>query len=144
MRIGKLTQVSVLGPQSLSLEWDDKGSATIDLAAIIAEHTNLAPLSNTKEFECAAASDDGWSVEWPCGIDFGTSQLRRWADEQSGKVMPSRDFRSWMKRHRLSLNRAATALGLSRRTIAYYVSGEQPIPKTVMLATEGYDHRQAA
>jgi len=32
---------------------------------------------------------------------------------------------------------------LSRRTVAYYLSGEQPVPKTVMLATEGYDKRQA-
>lgn len=144
MSIGKLTRVAVVGPQSLSLVWDDKASATVDLAAIIAEHGNLAPLSNAKEFERAAASGDGWSVEWPCGIDFGTAQLRRWADEQSGKVMPAKDFRRWMERHGLSLNRAAGALGLSRRTIAYYVSGEQPVPKTVLLATEGYDHRQAA
>ena len=36
------------------------------------------------------------------------------------------------------------ALGLSRRTVAYYLSGEQPVPKTVMLATEGYDSRRAA
>ncbi|MEP7349664.1 MAG: hypothetical protein ABI668_06885 [Sphingorhabdus sp.] len=44
----------------------------------------------------------------------------------------------------MTLDRAVDALGLSRRTIAYYLSGEQPIPKTVMLATEGYDHRRAA
>lgn len=144
MSIGKLTQVAVVGPQSLSLAWDDKASATVDLAAIISARTNLAPLSNPKEFARAKASADGWSVEWPCGIDFGTVQLRRWTDEQSGKVMPAEDFRHWMDGHGLSLNRAAEALGLSRRTIAYYVSGEQPIPKTVMLATEGYDHRQAA
>jgi hypothetical protein len=33
---------------------------------------------------------------------------------------------------------------LSRRMIAYYLSGEQPIPKTVMLATEGFARRMAA
>ena len=144
MSIGKLTGLTVFGPQSLSLAWDDRRLATVDLTTIISARANLGPLSNPKEFARVVVSADGWSVEWPCGIDFGTAQLRRWADEQSGKVMPARDFRSWMERHGLSLNRAANALGLSRRTIAYYVSGEQPIPKTVMLATEGYDHRQAA
>lgn len=44
----------------------------------------------------------------------------------------------------LPLDRVAKALGLSRRTVAYYLSGEQPVPKTVMLATEGYDKRRAA
>jgi hypothetical protein len=29
-------------------------------------------------------------------------------------------------------------LGFARRTVAYYLSGEQPVSKTVMLATEGY------
>ena len=144
MSIGKLTGVKVMGPQTISLAWDDRQLATVDLAGIISARTSLAPLSNPKEFARVMASTDGWSIEWPCGIEFGTAQLRRWADEQSGKVMPAKHFRHWMDRHGLSLNRAADALGLSRRTIAYYVSGEQPIPKTVMLATEGYDHRQAA
>jgi hypothetical protein len=40
--------------------------------------------------------------------------------------------------------RASEALGLSRRTVTYYLSGEQPVPETVMLATEGYDKRRAA
>lgn len=42
----------------------------------------------------------------------------------------------------LTIDRSA-ALGLSRRTVAYYLSGEQPVPKTVMLAAEGYDGRRA-
>jgi transcriptional regulator with XRE-family HTH domain len=49
-----------------------------------------------------------------------------------------------MTRHGLTLDRAAEALGLSRRTVAYYRSGEQRVPKTVTPATEGYDERQAA
>ena len=93
----------------------------------------------------AVAAEDGWSVEWPaCGIDLGSAQLRRWADEQAGEAMPAEAFRAWVEGHGLTLDRAAEALGLSRRTVAYYLSGEQPVPKTVMLATEGYDKRQAA
>jgi hypothetical protein len=29
-------------------------------------------------------------------------------------------------------------------TVAYYLSGEEPVAKTMMLATEGYDKRRAA
>jgi hypothetical protein len=42
-----------------------------------------------------------------------------------------------MEAQALTLDTAAAALGLSRRMIAYYASGEKPIPKTVLLATEG-------
>jgi hypothetical protein len=58
--------------------------------------------------------------------------------------MPAPAFRAWMARHALTLDRAAEALDLSCRTVAYYLSGEQPVPKTVMLATEEYDKRRAA
>ena len=105
----------------------------------------MAPLVDPEVFHRIRVSEDGWSVEWPrCAIDFGAAQLRRWADEQAGEALPASDFRAWMERHGLTRDGAADALGLSRRTIGYYLSGEQPVPKTVMLATEGYDKRQAA
>jgi len=64
--------------------------------------------------------------------------------EQAGEIMPAMAFRAWIQRHGMTLDTAAEALGLSRRTIAHYLSVEQVIPKTVMLATEGYDGRKAA
>lgn len=144
MSIGKLTAVSTAGAQALALTWDDGRTAQVDLAGVIAGRTALAPLGDVAVFTGASLSDDGWSVEWSCGIDFGASQLRRWTDEQSGEVMAASAFRTWMESHAFTLDRAAEALGLSRRMIAYYLSGEQPVPKTVMLATEGFDRRMAA
>lgn len=144
MSIGRLTGVSVAGKQSLALTWDDGHTAKVDLAGVIEGRKALAPLADSASFGSVALSDDGWSIEWPQGIDFGTTQLRRWADEQSGKAMPASAFRAWMEAHNLTLDRASEALGLSRRTIAYFLSGEQPVPKTVMLATEGYAGRLAA
>lgn len=144
MNIGKMMKVSTSSPTALTLEWDDGRVSYVDLAQLVVSRPNLAPIADRAEFHQAALSADGWSVEWPCGIDFGAQQLRRWAEEQAGETMPAEDFRLWMDRHGLTLDRAADALGLSRRTIAYYLSGEQPVPKTVMLATEGYDHRRAA
>jgi hypothetical protein len=143
MSIGRIRSIASRGQSVLAVEWDDGHRAEIDLAPIIDAHPRLAPLADPDAF--AVAAEDGWSVEWPhCGIDLGAAQLRRWADEQAGEAMPRAAFRAWIERHQLTLDRAAEALGLSRRTIAYYLSGEQPVPKTVMLATEGYDKRQAA
>lgn len=144
MTIGKLKAVSITGGGTINVTWDDGHNSRIDLSMIIATRPALTPLANTHEFAEAAISQDGWSLEWPCGIDFGAPQLRRWADEQEGETMAADVFRLWVDGNGLTLDRAAQALGLSRRTIAYYLSGEQPIPKTVMLATIGYDHQQAA
>jgi len=145
MSIGRIESALTRGNSILSVAWDDGHRAEIDLGPMIAARAVLAPLGDPETFHRIGIAADGWSIEWPaCGIDFGAAQLRRWADEQAGEAMPAEAFRAWMSRHGLTLDRAAEALGLSRRTIAYYLSGEQPVPKTVMLATEGYDKRQAA
>lgn len=145
MSIGVIRSIATRGRASVAVVWDDGRRAQVDLAPIIAARSVLAPLADPGLFRRVTLAADGWSIEWPgCEIDFGSAQLRRWADEQAGETMPADAFRDWTERHGMTLDRAAEALGLSRRTIAYYLSGEQPVPKTVMLATEGYDRRQAA
>lgn len=144
MSIGKITGVTPVSALVISVAWDDNEMTAIDLAPIIAARTALKPLAQADEFAAVTVSQDGWSLEWPCGIDFGAPQLRRWADEQAGRIMAPAAFRAWVENHGFTIDAAAAALGLSRRTIAYYLSGEQPIPKTVMLATIGYDGRRAA
>jgi hypothetical protein len=43
------------------------------------------------------------------------------------------------------LKEAAEALGLSRRQVAYYASGEHEVPRTVLLACKGWEvERQVA
>ena len=144
MSIGKITSVSVTGPSTLNLQWDDGRRGQIDLSAIIAAHPALGSLTSADVFAGVAISSDGWSLEWLGELDFGSAQLRRWADEQAGETMPAVAFRNWIEAHTMTLDAAAAALGLSRRTIAYYLSGEQPVPKTVMLATLGYERMRAA
>jgi hypothetical protein len=142
--IGKITNVAVIGGKQLEIAWDDGHVAPVDLSEAIAAHKALAPLKKKGEFARASVSADGWSIEWPNGVDFGAPQLRRWADEQAGEIMRVADFRAWMDGYGLTQEGAAAALGLSRRMIAYYLSGEKPIPKTVMLATEGWAAREEA
>lgn len=143
MSIGRLDGLTVIGPAMLRLTWDDGHRGVVDLAAVAGARSALLPLLDPDVFAAATLADDGWSVDWPSGIDFGSAQLRRWAEEQAGEAMPADAFRQWIAHHGFTLDHAAEALGLSRRTIAYYLSGEQPIPKTVMLATIGFDRRAA-
>ena len=44
----------------------------------------------------------------------------------------------------LSLTDAAEALGLSRRQVADYASGEHDVPRTVLLACKGWEAEQLA
>jgi Protein of unknown function (DUF2442) len=138
MPVGKLKSLKVSGANTLDLIWDDGHAASLDLSAVIGGHKGLKPIKPAKAFAHAQLSKDKWSVEWPDGIDFGATQLRRWSEEQSGNVMPVADFQTWVKKHGMTLDTAAQALGLSRRMVAYYLSGEKPIPRTVMLATKGW------
>jgi hypothetical protein len=142
--IGKLTAVSAAGSQLLALVWDDGLTAQVDVSSIAQSHPLLHALQNSDAFAQVALSRDGWSVEWPSGLDFGAAQLRRWALEQKGELMSAEAFRKWLRSTNLTQDKAAEALGLSRRMLAYYLSGEKPIPKTVMLATEGYSARRVA
>jgi hypothetical protein len=71
MAIGKMVSLAVAGPGRLELEWDDGHGAAVDLGAVIAGHPGLKPIRAARAFAKAALSDDGWSVEWPGGVDFG-------------------------------------------------------------------------
>jgi Protein of unknown function (DUF2442) len=141
--IGKIASVGVSGDRRLEIGWDDGHVAPVDFSGVTEAHKALAPLKQKAEFARVKVSRDKWSLEWPCGVDFGVEQLRRWADEQAGEIMRVADFRAWMDEHALTQEAAALALGLSRRMIAY-LSGEKVIPKTVMLATEGWAGRVEA
>jgi predicted transcriptional regulator len=50
-----------------------------------------------------------------------------------------RAFLEWRMRHALSLSKAADALGISRRMVAYYSNGEKRVPKPILLACRGWE-----
>ena len=49
-----------------------------------------------------------------------------------------------MARNGLTLDAAAQELGLSRRMLAYYRSGEKPLPRTVALACKWWEAERHA
>lgn len=136
-----VTELRATGPLRLAATF--RGSRrewSVDLAPWIEGVVMLEPLRDPDLLAAVRLLDHGHTLEWPPGeIDMGGDQLWRMAGEQAGELMPTEAFRAWRRRNGLSLTHAAEALGLSRRTVAYYNSGQRPVPKTVMLDTLGYE-----
>lgn len=126
-------------PLTLSVRWNDGTSDRIDVSDPIERLKIFRPLREGDAFDSVRVADHGWAIAWTGDMALSADALDRLAREQAGEALPAKAFREWRAHHALSLTGAAEALGLSRRTIAYYDSGERPIPKTVWLACKGYD-----
>ena len=113
----------------------------VDLTDVAQRLGVFAPLESRREFRRAAVVDFGWAVEWPCGASLDSDRLLEMSLEQSGHAA-NVDFRRWQDRHQLSLTDAATAIGLTRRTVSQYRTGARPVPRTVTLACKGWELEQ--
>jgi hypothetical protein len=132
-----IERVKPTGAARLRLHWSDGAEADLDLSRWL-EMPAFAALRDPAEFAKAAVGDWGHSLVWPSGAEAGADAL--WLETLSAtRRDDTRAFLEWRLRHGLSLTRAAEALGLSRRMVAYYSNGEKPVPKTVLLACRGWE-----
>ncbi len=124
--------VTATGDKALRLEWSDGTLAEI-------------ALPQDRASAGVVLGDWGHSLIWPDGYEIGADSL--WLDtlDAIGRS-DARQFLEWRMAGGLSLAKAADALGLARRTVAYYSNGDRPVPKTVLLACKGWDatHRRKA
>ena len=121
----------------IQLIWSDGTTADIDLSATV-EKRPFAKLRDAVEFVTVRIGDWGHSLEWDCGVDLGADQL--WLETLSATGRSDvRQFFEWRLNNELSLSEAAAALGISRRSVAYYSNGERPIPKAILLACTGWE-----
>jgi len=131
---------------SVRVTWDDGILDLVDLSAPIAAFKVLRPLrGNPALFQRVAVGYLGGSLSWGGDLEIGADTVEHLALTQ--RPMPADAFKSFLKRHRMTLDVAADALGISRRQAAYFASGDKPIPRTVALACRGYDadrHRPGA
>jgi DNA-binding XRE family transcriptional regulator len=139
----RIESITAERPYRVLVSWTG-GSAPdrIDLKALVQSLKGLAPLRDAQFFRKVRVKEWGWAIEWPRrggALDIGAETLWRLALEQKGEAMPADHFARWRARHKLSFDQAAKALGLSRRTVIYYEQGRKAIPKTVWLATLGFD-----
>ncbi|WP_256775437.1 MULTISPECIES: DUF2442 domain-containing protein [unclassified Stenotrophomonas] len=139
-----IRNVAALAPGRLGLQFGDGLDAVVDLSEVIAKHPSLARLADPGVFRAVAPD------EWNRGVIFAddddltlaSDNLRAMAIEQTGEYSHQQVV-AWMHHHGLSLDTAADALGISRRMLAYYRSGERPIPKTVGLAMLGWEAQES-
>ncbi|MDQ3033225.1 MAG: DUF2442 domain-containing protein [Myxococcota bacterium] len=123
----------------LTLYWKDGSISTKDLRRDIASRPMFAALADAKIFARVRVLDGGYAIGWPrTEIAFAADGL--WYEAHPRElpwpdaVMTAAEFKGWLKSERLSLTTASDLLGLSRRTIAYYASGERTIPRVVFIA----------
>ncbi|MND35209.1 hypothetical protein D3C76_646500 [compost metagenome] len=136
----QLTEIAVTAPDTLLLTFADGQQFTVALDEIIEKHATLAPLADPKVFATAAIGEWQDTVIWANddSLELAADNLRARAVEQAGGRSHELIW-NWMAKHELTLDRAARELGLSRRMLAYYRSGEKPVPRTVALAMKGWE-----
>ncbi len=120
----------------LQLRWSDGSEAEVTVAPNV-----LKALGGQAQFRSVRLGDWGHSIEWPSGYQLGADAL--WLDtlRATGRE-DAAQFLAWRLRNGLSLTKAAEALGLARRTVAYYSNGERRVPKAILLACKGWDASQ--
>lgn len=139
----QITAVAVIPPSRLRLTYADGEVMLVNLQSTIKKHPVLKQLGNAEIFVKATVGEWGGSIIWPDNenLELASDNLRALAIEQSGSASHELLW-NWMEQHRLTLDAAAEALGLSRRMLAYYRSGKKPVPRTVALACIGWETEQ--
>lgn len=138
-KLPRILNVKVAGEFRLRLRFANGKSFAVDLSRDVQRFKPYRPLRDQALFARVALGEGGHSVVWPVGeLDLGADTLWQYALEQNGRH-DAAAFIRWRWRNRLSLTAAAEALGLSRRQVAYYASGEHEVPRTVLLALKGWE-----
>lgn len=124
----------------LELTFTNGQRFNLDMSDALTAYPGLAPLSQGKEFEGVTLGDGGWAVEWPAlDIQIGADTLLLDALAQNAPDENTRIFIRWRLRHRMTLDQAADALGVSARSISRYSSGREAVPRTLALACLGWE-----
>ncbi|RJG54855.1 DUF2442 domain-containing protein [Sphingobium terrigena] len=132
-----ITAVRATGAASLHLDWSDGIAVDVDLGPVLGDRA-FAALREADAFAQVEVGDWGHSLSWPCGVEIGADFLWLEALSATGHG-DARAFIEWRMRHGLSLSKAADALGVSRRMVAYYSNGEKKVPRAILLACRGWE-----
>lgn len=134
-----ITALTVRPPFGLSVSFADGETFDVDLESMVKAHPSMDLLCEASLFNRARIDDRGGYLVWiDDDLELAADNLRNLAVEQSGGIGHERLW-GWMNKHGLTQERAAAALGVSRRMLNYYLSGAKPIPKTVWLACLGWE-----
>ena len=127
-RLRVITGADALVDHAVHLMWSDGTSVDVDCAALREGTTAAAP----------TVGDWGHSLVWPDGMEVGADRI--WLETLTALGRDdARQFLDWRLRNGLSLANAAEALGIARRSVAYYSNGDRPVPKAILLACRGWE-----
>jgi DNA-binding XRE family transcriptional regulator len=116
-------------PMTLRVRWDKGEESLIDVSGMIQSFRVYAPLRQSPElFRQVKVGEYGTDVVWSDEIDMAADTLWCLAQQQAGETMAPDAFRHWRERKAYTLDQAARALDLSRRTVAYYEEGRSRDP----------------
>ncbi len=136
-----ITAARPLADIRLALTFADGYQATVDLTDW-SHRKPLSALADAGIFASARVDALGGYVVWiDDDLELAADNLRNLAVEQSGGIGHERLW-NWMDRNKLTQERAAAAIGISRRMLGYYLAGAKPIPLTVWLACQGWEYTQ--
>ena len=142
-RIPRIAGVTFAGQYRLDLLWENGKTMAVDLRESVHRLKGLRALRDQAMFARAAVGDAGHSVVWPGDLDMGANRLLEMALEQNGHA-DAVEFIRWRWKNGLSLSAAAEAIGISRRLVAYFASGEKSVPRYVLLACKGWEAERRA
>lgn len=140
IELPRAEKVTPLTGGRLLIQWTTGEALEVDLSERLKENIHLKHLLKPAVFSKAHPADHGASIEWE-DSELGADNIYAWTKEQMGETSHEMFF-GWMQRNGLTLDTAATALGMSRRMIAYYRSGKKPVPKYIWLACKGWEVTQ--
>jgi len=134
-----IAALAVRAPCALTLTFADGATLAVDLSRLARDYPALSALADSHLFASARIDARGGYVVWiDDDLELAADNLRNLAVEQAGGIGNERLI-NWMHKHGLTQERAADALGVSRRMLNYYLSGAKAIPKTVWLACLGWE-----
>jgi hypothetical protein len=134
----RIESVKVESGLDIICTFTDNRKVRVNLSALTQRFEVFSPLEDAAEFATVTVADFGWSLEWGCGASLDADRVLELALEQSG-LIANVTFRHWQDTNLLSLTQAAEAIGLSRRTVSQYRTGNRPVPRTVSLACRGWE-----
>ena len=143
----RIKAVTAEASSLLTILWCSGKQSRVDIAEYL-DSPGYEQLKEAKFFVSVVVEEWGHGIEWADGeIGIDADSLYRLGKEQAGLAFPTAEFNEWMVRNGLSLTAAATALGITRRTVVYYHGGYKPIPVYIKLACLGWEtltYQQAA
>lgn len=133
-----LVSVETKSGHCLVVRWADGSETTHDLLSFVTQKDWAAPLREPAVFARVQIGMNGREIAWP-GTEIDISAESLWEEAHPRAVpaapwMSADDFRAWLNEMDLTWDGAADALGISRRSVGNYLSGDQEIPKAVWLA----------